>query len=70
MRALTQPLKLDSVTLLPSGTIGYTVFPKDSSDPEGLLRNADNALYRAKAKGRGTWKAHEPDAPSAVPVRA
>jgi diguanylate cyclase (GGDEF)-like protein/PAS domain S-box-containing protein len=70
MRTLTQPLKLDTVTLLPSGTIGYTVFPKDSSDPEGLLRNADNALYRAKARGRGTWKAHEPDLPPAVPVRA
>jgi diguanylate cyclase (GGDEF)-like protein/PAS domain S-box-containing protein len=62
MTNLVQPLKMDDVTLLPGGTIGYTVFPKDPADPEGLLKNADRALYQAKARGRGTWKAYDPTA--------
>ncbi|WP_244661706.1 diguanylate cyclase domain-containing protein [Mesorhizobium huakuii] len=59
MKNLVQPLKMDDVTLLPGGTIGYTVYPKDQADPEGLLKNADRALYQAKARGRGTWKAYD-----------
>ncbi|WP_245340608.1 diguanylate cyclase [Mesorhizobium sp. WSM4313] len=66
MKNLVQPLKIEDVTLLPGGTIGYTIFPKDEADPEGLLKNADRALYQAKAKGRGSWKAYEPDAKSAA----
>ena len=40
------------------GTIGYTTLPQDMSDVEGLLRHADQALYAAKAQGRGSWQAH------------
>jgi diguanylate cyclase (GGDEF)-like protein/PAS domain S-box-containing protein len=54
-RNLAKPLALDGVTLIPSGTIGFTTFPVDQSDCEGLLRNADRALYKAKARRRGTW---------------
>lgn len=68
MKNLVQPLKIDDVTLLPGGTIGYTIFPKDEADPDRLLKNADRALYQAKAKGRGSWKAYEPDA-TAVAMR-
>jgi GGDEF domain-containing protein len=49
--------------LLPGGTIGYTIWPNDPSDADGLLRNADKALYEAKANGRGSWKAFEPPQP-------
>lgn len=62
MKNLTRPLSLGDVTLLPGGTIGYTVHPADSSDAEGLLTNADKALYRAKARGRGTWEKYDPRA--------
>lgn len=68
MKNLAQPLKIDDVTLLPGGTIGYTIFPKDEADPEGLLKNADRALYQANAKGRDSWKAYEPEA-AAVAMR-
>ncbi len=33
-------------------SLGIAVFPAHGSDPEALLRKADQALYRAKAEGR------------------
>jgi diguanylate cyclase (GGDEF)-like protein len=41
--------------VLPRGltaSLGVASYPEDGSDPEGLLRAADRALYRAKSGGR------------------
>jgi diguanylate cyclase (GGDEF)-like protein/PAS domain S-box-containing protein len=35
-----------------TASIGVTVFPLDSSDPDTLLRHADQAMYQAKKLGR------------------
>jgi diguanylate cyclase (GGDEF)-like protein/PAS domain S-box-containing protein len=35
-------------------SVGIAVFPHDGTDEKSLLANADAALYRAKADGRGT----------------
>ncbi len=40
-------------------SIGISVAPEDGSDPDQLLKNADMALYRAKADGRGTFRFFE-----------
>jgi diguanylate cyclase (GGDEF)-like protein/PAS domain S-box-containing protein len=40
-------------------SIGISVAPGDGSDPDQLLKNADMALYRAKADGRGTYRFFE-----------
>ena len=39
---------------------GISATPNDGFDPDQLLRNADLALYRAKADGRGTFRFFEP----------
>jgi predicted signal transduction protein with EAL and GGDEF domain len=39
--------------------IGIAVAPDDGTDPDQLLKNADLALYRAKADGRGTYRFFE-----------
>ncbi len=39
-----------------STTIGISVYPADGSDAEGLLKNADIAMYHAKKKGRNRFQ--------------
>ena len=55
VHALSQPFDLDGRKILSGTSIGITVYPLDNGDPETLVRNADLALYRAKADGRGTY---------------
>ena len=42
-------------------SIGIATCPADGSDPTTLLANADVALYRAKAEGRGSIRFFEPE---------
>lgn len=52
--ALEQPFQLDQQTLSVTASIGITLCPDDSSDPETLLRYADTAMYEAKVSGRNS----------------
>jgi diguanylate cyclase (GGDEF)-like protein/PAS domain S-box-containing protein len=51
-RLLNRPIDLGEWSLTVGASIGVAVFPDDASDAEELLRNADLALYHAKAEGR------------------
>jgi predicted signal transduction protein with EAL and GGDEF domain len=42
-------------------SIGIALAPTDGEESDGLLRNADMALYRAKADGRGASHFFEPE---------
>ncbi|MFP5350808.1 MAG: putative bifunctional diguanylate cyclase/phosphodiesterase, partial [Gammaproteobacteria bacterium] len=50
------PFQIGGVELYVSASIGVTIYPFDETDIKGLLRNADVAMYRAKAKGRNTFE--------------
>jgi diguanylate cyclase (GGDEF)-like protein/PAS domain S-box-containing protein len=55
MRAeLEAPCDIESLQLSLSVGIGISVFPLDGRDEEALLKNADAALYAAKACGAGS----------------
>ena len=50
--ALTEPFLVRDNRLDVGASIGITLFPDDAKDSDGLLRNADIALYSAKRDGR------------------
>ena len=45
-------------------SIGVSTFPEDATDPETLVRSADEAMYRAKQGGRNRVVAAEPVVPT------
>jgi diguanylate cyclase (GGDEF)-like protein/PAS domain S-box-containing protein len=59
VEALAEPFALGPDTVRISVSIGVALFPADAADPESLIKNADMALYRAKADGRGTARFYE-----------
>jgi diguanylate cyclase (GGDEF)-like protein/PAS domain S-box-containing protein len=50
-------------------SIGIALAPGDGNDCDALLRNADMALYRAKADGRGTAHFFEPEMDRRIQAR-
>lgn len=50
--ALARPMVLDGSEAGISGSVGIAVYPDDATDSDALMRNADAALYHAKALGR------------------
>ncbi|MEI6558547.1 MAG: EAL domain-containing protein [Rhodospirillaceae bacterium] len=50
------PFCLEGHDIYSSASIGVTVSPLDGDDPHILMRNADSAMYQAKADGRATYR--------------
>jgi diguanylate cyclase (GGDEF)-like protein len=57
---LKHPIELDGRELYVSTSIGISLYPNDGEDATSLLRNADAAMYRAKAQGRDTFRLYAP----------
>lgn len=57
---LSAPYEVDGHRVIVGVSIGIALVPTDGSDPDTLLKNADIALYRAKAEGRGVFRMFEP----------
>ena len=58
--ALRTPLNLDDDPLYLSLSVGISMYPRDGSDVDTLLRNADAAMYKAKDSGRDTFHFYTP----------
>jgi len=52
MHALEPPFLVEGHELHVAGSLGVCLFPEDGRDVETLMRNADTAMYQAKASGR------------------
>ncbi len=53
---VAQPMTVDGHELYTTCSIGIAMSPADGVDAETLLKNADNALYRAKEAGKNNYQ--------------
>jgi diguanylate cyclase (GGDEF)-like protein len=67
--SITRPYDLEGHQLLTDISIGISFAPVDATEPDLLLKNADMALYGAKADGRGTYRFFEPEMDARMKVR-
>ena len=61
LNAMVKPLRINDMDLHITASMGISVFPGDGPDSEILLRNADNAMYRAKESGRNSYRFYSDD---------
>jgi diguanylate cyclase (GGDEF)-like protein len=67
--AVKEPCELHGHAVIVDTSIGIALAPGDGTDPTELLKNADMALYRAKADGRGTYRFFEPEMDAGMKAR-
>lgn len=61
LHSLSQPVALQSHNPVVTPSIGIALFPKDGTDPDTLVRNADTAMYAAKSMGRSCYRFYKDD---------
>ncbi|MGZ4999101.1 MAG: two-component system response regulator, partial [Methylomonas sp.] len=52
---LAEPVSIDKHCLNVSASLGFTLYPADSSDADTLIRHADQAMYVAKMRGKNRF---------------
>jgi diguanylate cyclase (GGDEF)-like protein/PAS domain S-box-containing protein len=55
LESFEAPFEVDGTELYVTASVGISVFPLDAADATSLLRNADSAVYLAKANGPGGY---------------
>jgi len=53
---LSKPISLKGNQLYARCSVGISIYPQDADTPETLLKNADSAMYQAKARGKGGFR--------------
>jgi diguanylate cyclase (GGDEF)-like protein/PAS domain S-box-containing protein len=69
IEAVEQPVDLDGHRVGIGASVGIGIGARDGIDADTLFRNADIALYRAKAAGRNTFRFYEAGMDSLVTQR-
>lgn len=54
--AIARPCNLNGHEVYVTPSIGIAIFPRDGQDVEELLKNADTAMYHAKAMGKNNYQ--------------
>lgn len=55
LELLQAPIMIDTHATYISASIGITVYPDDAEDASALIKNADQAMYEAKKRGRNQY---------------
>ena len=68
VRAMAERFELPGHGVSITTSIGLEIFEGDDTTPDRLIAHADQAMYRAKRSGRGTWRARDDDTAAPHPV--
>jgi diguanylate cyclase (GGDEF)-like protein len=66
---ITAPCTLMEHNIIVDTSIGIAIAPIDGTTPEQMIKNADLALYGAKASGRGTYRFFEQEMDARMAAR-
>jgi diguanylate cyclase (GGDEF)-like protein len=69
VEAVGEPCNLDGHQVIVGASIGIAIAPGDGAAADRLMKNADMALYRAKADGRATFRFFEPEMDARMQAR-
>ena len=69
IETVSKPYQVHGHEFVIGASIGIALAPGDGHEADGLLRNADIALYRARAEGRGTAHFFEPEMDRRIQAR-
>jgi predicted signal transduction protein with EAL and GGDEF domain len=59
MTRLSEPIALQTHNPVVTPSIGIALYPQDGEDADSLVRNADTAMYAAKADGRACFRFYD-----------
>ncbi len=69
VETISRPYEIDGHEVNIGASVGISAAPADSDDADTLLKNADIALYRAKADGRGLYRFFEQEMAASIHLR-
>jgi len=55
-KTISEPIRIDEHEFVVMCSLGISIFPRDGSDVQSLMKNADVAMYRAKDLGRNNFQ--------------
>jgi diguanylate cyclase (GGDEF)-like protein/PAS domain S-box-containing protein len=61
LRHLSQPLEIEGREIIPTASLGVSLYPRDSENGDTLIRHADLAMYRAKSGGGNGFSFFAPE---------
>ena len=54
--SLRPPFEVQGTYIILTASMGISIYPSDSLDPDTLVKNGDTAMYRSKKAGRDTYR--------------
>jgi diguanylate cyclase (GGDEF)-like protein/PAS domain S-box-containing protein len=69
IHVLAKPFLIGEASAYVSASIGITLYPEDATDLSSLLKNADQAMYVAKSRGRNQYSYFTPSMQEAAQTR-